>query len=153
MTDDKAHAASPNSASLIDALERDAKQRLNAPTPGMPDAFVRAVTRRRWARRVPATAAVTLALIGIVTLAMSLRDTNRPAPELVDHVPAHREPAPGTLDPGAAPTAAELTRINRGRAGDALILPEAPAAAGESAPEPITAGTRPDSPAAAPVVK
>ena len=151
MTDDRTHAASPNAASLIDALERDAKQRLNAPAPGMPDAFVRAVTRRRWVRRVPAAAAVTLALIGIVALAVSMRDTTRPDPDLVDQSPAHR--APATLDPGAVPTAAELTRINRGRAGDALILPEAPAAAGESAPEPITAGTRAESPSAAPVVK
>jgi|GEM_PF-6539768 len=129
----------PAVATIVDALERDASRLASTPTPAIPDAFTIAVTRRRWARRAPAAAGIALVLVGVVALALSTRDSTPPDLRRGDD----------PLVESTTPSAAELSRMNRGRSGERLILPDS-----NNAPAPnVTAGTRSDSPAAATVVK
>lgn len=135
----------PGPGSLIEALERDGVARRAASTPEVPSAFVGAVTRRRHARWA-ISAGVTMGALAGLAAVLVLIWSSPVEPRIAPHIVQSPQKA-GTLSP--VPTVAELARVNRGRSGDALVLPEA---SGLDA-APLTAGTRPDSPAAAQIVR
>jgi hypothetical protein len=131
--------------SLIDALERDAAVQRSSPAPAVAGVFVSAVKQRRYTRwAIGAGAAlVPLALVAVTAALMWPSTVQEAAEPQVATAPPKRELI------SSSPTAAELVRLNRGRSGDALVLPETTGSGGQ----PVTAGTRLDSPAAAQMIR
>ncbi len=135
-----------DSGSVLDALDRDVAGHRAAATPPVPDIFVHAVTHRRHTRWAVRAAVACVPLTAIVVIAFALRAQPGTPPAAPTQAAKNSVSSPA-ISP--TPTAAELARVNRGRSGDALVLPET--SGGDAGP--VTAGTRLDSPAAAQIVK
>ena len=134
-----------NGKSMIDVLDHAAADLLAATAPVAPSAFMHAVRRRRHARWATNASLVLVPVLAVAAAAVFFWPSH--ARTIEDPQIAVMPPTVKPISP--TPTAAELARVNRGRSGDALVLPETTGFGGDA----VTAGTRLDSPAAAQVVK
>lgn len=130
---------------LIDALEHAAAHQVASTAPVAPSAFMHAVRRRRHARWATNASLALVPVLAVAAAAVCFWPSH--ASTIDDPQIAVMPPTVKPISP--TPTAAELARVNRGRSGDALVLPETTGFGGDA----VTAGTRLDSPAAAQVVK